>query len=338
MLTKHLSTMIRAGIPLLESLSTLEKQAKSKAGKAVIAGVRDEVEGGVKFATALSKYPKSFDPMYIGMIQIAEESGTLEESLSYLVIQLTKNIQLKKKIKAALMYPTLVVAVAVVMGGLIAIFVLPKLTGFFLAIEVELPLSTRVLLWIANFMEVWGWLVGIGIIAMGIIWKLLMRGEGFRRVWQKMLMRMPAVGRVVSESTYAQLMRNLGMMVKNGVPMLSAIDTVTRTMDLLPVRDVLEKVAEEVKGGMGIGESMEKVGGKVFPSLLIQMVMVGGKTGKIEETLLYLADYYEDEVDEAAKTLNTLLEPILLILVGLMVAWIALAVISPIYELTGSIR
>ncbi len=224
------------------------------------------------------------------------------------------------------------------MGGLIAIFVLPKLTGFFLAIEVELPLSTRVLLWIANFMEVWGWLVGIGIIAMGIIWKLLMRGEGFRRVWQKMLMRMPAVGRVVSESTYAQLMRNLGMMVKNGVPMLSAIDTVTRTMDLLPVRDVLEKVAEEVKGGMGIGESMEKVGGKVFPSLLIQMVMVGGKTGKIEETLLYLADYYEDEVDEAAKTLNTLLEPILLILVGLMVAWIALAVISPIYELTGSIR
>jgi len=337
MLTKHLSIMIKAGIPILESLSTLQEQAKTKAARMVLAGVAESVRGGAKLSEGLAQYPKVFDNLYVSVVQIAEESGTLEESLAYLVTQRTKSYQLKKKVQSAMMYPALVLSVTGLIGGAIAFFVLPQLVEFFSLLDVELPLSTRILIGAGEIMRDWGWLIGIVLVGIVMGFLALMRGRKFRKRVQKMILKFPIVGVIVQEANVATVARNLGVMVKNGVPLMQALTATANTLTSLPLKDELIKVGEKVKGGGEMGGNLLKYAPS-YPTLMARMVQVGEKTGKLDESLIYLAEFFEEEVEEKAKNLSTVLEPIMLVTIGLVVAGVAMAVISPIYELTGNIR
>lgn len=336
--TKHLATMIKSGIPIADALDTLAIQTESGAFKSIIESIHTAVENGQSLTKALKKHPKVFDEFYVSLITISEETGTLDENLDFIAKQLGKNIALKKKVQAATLYPTLVFVAALVMGGFIALYVLPQLVTLFEAFQVELPLTTRILLVIANAFKYHGFGIVAGLIASVLCFNLLVVTPMVKPLWHRVLLQLPLVGAFISSTNLAQFSRNLGILVKSGVPISDSIEVTANTLKNEVFKSDLLAVGTALKGGKSIREAMEKGGYQEFPPLVSRMIGVGEKTGNLDDALLYLGDFYEEEIDTFSKNLTTVLEPILLLAIGLAVGFVALAIITPIYELSGSIR
>lgn len=334
--TKHLAVMIKAGIPLVEALENLTNDAKGNSKK-IIAAVSNKVGAGESLVKSLSYASPSFDAVYLAMIGVGEESGTLDTTLQYLAEQLNKVHALRRKIKGALLYPSLVLGLMFVIAMSLSLFVLPKLTDFFAAFETELPLSTKILLWFANLMKNYGLLIVGGMIAIVFLLGMIMNLRWVKPWWHKVLLRLPYIGHMNSISSVTEVMRNLGILLSSGVPIVKAWDIIINATSNEFIKGQLTTVREEVITGSMIGETMRKKNIWTIPFIAQRMLSVGERTGKIDEMAIYLADYYEEELDAASKNLSTVLEPILLVIVGLMVAFLALAIISPIYQITGSI-
>jgi type IV pilus assembly protein PilC len=336
--TKHLSTMIKAGIPISDALASLSKQHKSKKFKEIIEDVLSNIENGKSLAESLKRHPNVFNNFFISLIEIGEESGTLEENLEFLAKQMAKDFTLRKKIQGALLYPGLVFGAATIMGSAISLFVLPKLVDFFDAFDIELPLTTRILLFIAQAMRSYGFLIIGGFFALIIGFYVFIQLPKVKPVWHKIVLKLPIFGNLIAYGQLASFSRNFGVLIKSGVPITRSLDVTSNTLsNVVFVKDV-KKLSEELTKGRVIAAELRKKRYKEFPPLVVQMIDVGETTGKLDETLLYLGDFYEEEIDNISKNLTTVLEPILLVGIGIVVAFIALAIISPIYELTGSIR
>lgn len=335
--TKRLSVMMKAGIPLSEALTTLSDQTKSPAFKKIILDLEHEVQNGQPLNKALKKYPEVFDVLYTGLIGLSEESGTLDENLIFLSEQIAKNFNLKNKIKSALLYPGLIISVTIILGGFISIFILPKLTDFFSAFNIKLPLSTQILLWFANLMKNYGFLIFGGIFILALIVAALAQLPPIKFFWHKIQLRLLFFGKIIQYGQLARFSRNLGMLIKSGVPISQALDVTAGTLSNLKYRSDLLEIKHSLAKGKEIGITMAGRNFFEYPALVSRMIAVGEKTGKLDETLLYLADYFEEEIDNIMKNLTTILEPILLVFIGLVVGFVALAIISPIYDLTGSI-
>lgn len=336
--TKHLATMIKAGIPIAEALATLVDQTKSLQFKKVLSGVLADVENGQSLAKSLQKYPRVFDQFYISLIEVGEESGTLEENLEFLAKQLAKDYALRKKIQGAMLYPGLVFAATTIMGGFIALFILPKLVDFFSAFEIELPLTTKILLFFANTMKDYGVWLALGLLGFLFLTSLVLRLPKVKPKWHQLILKFPLFGEMLLYGQLARFARNLGTLVKSGVPVTKSLETTAATLSNLKFKADLIEIGQFLAKGKNIGVALEQKKFSEFPPLVSKMISVGEKTGKLDETLLYLGDFYEDEIDNISKNLTTILEPVLLISIGLVVGFVALAIISPIYELTGSIR
>lgn len=336
--TKHMATMIKAGIPISDALSTLSAQTNSLSFRKIIDAVSADVQNGQTFAKALGKHPRVFDQFYVSLIGISEKSGSLDENLEFISKQLAKNYNLKKKIQTAMLYPTLIFIAVTIMGGFISFFILPQLVDFFSAFDIELPLTTRILLFIANAFKNYGVLIAIGFVGTFISLKLLTKTKYIKPLWDTFLIKIPIFGTFVSSSNLAQITRNLGVLIKSGVPVAQSIDITAGTLSNLKFKNDLLRIGASLTKGRNISESIEKGNYHEFPPLVSKMIGVGEKTGKLDESLLYLGDFYEEEIDNFSKNLTTILEPLLLITIGLVVGFVALAIITPIYELTGSIR
>lgn len=335
--TKHLSVMIKAGITLSESLDILIAQSKSGVFKKTLAKVSEDVKNGQRLTVAFGKNPKVFDQFYISLISVGEESGTLEKSLEFLSEQLAKDYNLRKKIKAAMLYPALVFAATFIMGGFISLFILPKLVDFFEAFEVQLPLSTKILLFFANTMKNYGVLILFAFLVIWLIGYLAVQLKSIKPLWHRLILKAPLFGQLLAYSQLARFSRNFGVLLKSGVPITQSLQTTADTLSNLKFKNDLTVINEALTKGKSIGDALIENKFDEFPLLVVKMIAVGEKTGKLEEVLLYLADFYESEIDDISKNLSTILEPILLIVIGLVVGFVALAIISPIYELTGSI-
>ena len=336
--TKHLSVMLKAGIPLTEGLEILIAQTRSQSFKRMLEQSYKSLKNGKSLGQSLSQSGKAFNHFYISIIDVGEESGTLEQSLEFLADQLRKEYYLKKKVQGALLYPGIVMSAIVVMGSFIAFFILPQLVGFFGSFNIELPLATKILLGIAKFFQSWGIASAIGLVIFTIAWSFFVRTSHGKPFWHWLLLHVPVLGTIIKDTELVQLCRNLGVLLKSGVPIVRSLETAENTLTNLHFQRALAHVLQEAKKGKSVAEGLQDNKHYQFPLIVIKMIEVGEKTGKLDESLLYLGDYYEEEIDNLAKNLSTILEPILLIIIGLVVAFIALAVISPIYELTGSIR
>jgi len=227
---------------------------------------------------------------------------------------------------------------AIIMGGFISLAVLPKLVDFFSAFEIELPTSTKILLFIANFMKAYGLLFFIGLFIFFFLLGLFLNSKPIKPWWHKVLLKMPLFGNLIRSGQLARFSRNMGTLLQSGVPITKALDTTAATLDNLTFKNHLAIVSDTLSKGKHIGVALEQHKFTEFPPLVSKMITVGEKTGKLEDTLIYLSEFFEDEIDTLSKNLTTILEPILLVVIGLTVAFVALAIISPIYELTGSIR
>lgn len=336
-LTKHLGTMVKAGVPISEAIATVKDQAKSGSLIKLLTVVEREVENGQTLTKALSKYKDVFDDFYLSLVEAGETSGTLEQNLIFLADQLGKDYSVKKKVQSALLYPGLIVTAAVVMGGFVSWFVLPKLVDFFTAFDVKLPLSTRILLAVSTFMRDNGLQLAIGIGITTVVVGLLYQIKAVKFFWQSILIRLPFIGEIVKDGQLARFTRNLGTLLKSGLPVTDALTVTAKTMSNLKFRADILKVTDSVANGKTILESMEKKSMPEFPRLVTRMIGVGEKSGKLDEMLLYVSEFYEEEIDNTSRNLTSLLEPVLLLAIGLIVGFMALAIISPIYQLTGSI-
>ena len=336
--TKHMSTMVKSGIPVPEALDMLIAQQKSAAFARILKIVLKEIENGQSLARAMEKHPKVFDQFYVSLIEVGEESGALEENLEFLSKQLAKDYNLRKKIQGAMFYPALVFGATFVMGGFISLFILPKLVDFFSAFDIELPLPTKILLFFANLMKNYGVVTLIGVFVALFILSRILALPKIKPKWHALILKAPLFGKMIAYGQLARFCRNLATLLKSGVTVTKSLETTAKTLSNLRFRNDLTQIAQEITKGKNIGDILEQKGYSEYPSLVTKMIKVGEKTGKLEDTLAYLGDFYEEEIDDISKNLTTILEPIMLIMIGIVVGFVALAIISPIYELTGSIR
>lgn len=335
--TEHLFLMIKGGIPLTEALETLKNEAKSRPFKKALNDILKRVLEGENLSKTLGKHPRIFNKFYQSVVRTGEESGSLEENLKYLTSSLENQYSLKRKIIGALIYPALIVVIALIIISIITFFILPKLLSLFRVLEIELPFATRILLAGGTFLQkYWIFILG-GIFLLFLIWRILQKIKFIRFYFHKASLSFPLFGRVIKNRNLAEFSRTFYTLLKSGLPILEALDICIETIQNEVFRKNLYSVRLGVERGEKISQGLKR-SPETFPSIFSQMVLVGERTGSLEEGFLYLAKFHEKEVDSTIKSLSVLLEPVLLILVGLFVAFVALAVITPIYQFTSGLR
>ncbi len=336
---KHLSMFLKSGIPLDEALETLaEGQDKGSINK-VAKSVRLQIQNGQTLHEAFARESDSFDLFFVSMVEIGEVSGTLEKSLEFLANKITRETALRKKIQAMLYYPGVVVGAAVIIGSFISFFVLPKLSEMFKSFDVQLPLITRMLLFIANGVKDYGFFVLLGIFAAFVLVRTLISvWDKFRFFWHSIKLRLPFVGKIILSAALSAFFRNIGIMLSSGLSIEYALRTEAKISENLVMKKIAEDLHRAITQGGKIGDEMGKTNNSIFPKLCSRMISVGEMSGKLEESCMYLADYFEDETEVQAKNMAAILEPMLLLGIGIIVAFVAMAIILPIYSLTGSIH
>ena len=339
---KHLSTMIKSGINLNEALEVIAEQTSSKKFSRVIFKIIDKVKTGQSLGSALSSFPKEFDPFFINIIKIGEESGTLEDNLNYLADEMEDRIELQRNIKGAAFYPAIIFASTIGLGLILAYFVLPKITRLFKTLSFELPLSTKILLGVAELMENHGNLVVLGFIGSIIFFRILIAQKFVKPLWHSLLIKMPIIGGIIINYNLVLIHGTLAILLKSGLTIDQAMKITTDTTSNLVYHKKLKLMMPEIQKGKSISNILlsfkQSKRKPLFPLLSIKMIGVGEKSGRLDESLGYLSEYFEKEMDNTPKNLTTVLEPILLIMVGLIVGFVAISVISPIYQITGKFR
>lgn len=334
---KHLSLMIKGGLSLRASLVTIQEQSKNKRFKDIIDSVINGIDNGQPLATALSRYPKAFDAFYINMIKIGEESGSLRDNLDHLASQLERTYELKEKIKGAMIYPLIILITVLVLSGGITIFILPKIMPLFRIFNIDLPLATKILIWVTEFLKDYGVILLIALIVAAFLFYLSLRVRAIKLFFHKFILRVPVFGVINRNVNLVYFTQNLGTLLKSGVPIVSALDITQATLENLIYKREVREIIEEVKKGISISDCLDKKE-RIFPLMVSRMIAVGEKTGNLEDTLVYMSDFYGKEVIKATQNLSTILEPVLMIIIGIIVGFVALAIISPIYELTRGLR
>lgn len=336
--TKHISLMLKSGIALPESILILKKQTSHAPFRKLLQRVHEEIANGQPLYKALSQYPNVFNAFYVSLIKVAEESGSLEENLDYLAVHLKKQHDFSGKVRSALLYPSIVLSVALIAGFGLSIFVLPKLIDLFASLDIELPITTKALLLFARIMRDYGIFLLGGLIFLFALMRWAITIKSIKPRWHSFLLSLPVLGIFIQNIELASMFRNIGTMLGAGVHISTALDAQLSTTSNYVYKNYLSEIKNGVKKGKSIEETLTNSNKKFMPLIATRMIGVGEKTGKLDETLTYLGDYFEDEVDETSRNLPTILEPAILIIVGLIVAFIAFSIIGPIYQFTGSVK
>lgn len=334
---RHLAVMLDAGIPLHEALGVLEEQIADPSLQYVLRSAIADLADGLPLHMSIAKFPKLFDAFFINAMSVGESSGTLSSTLRYLSVQLEKSEDLKGKVQSALLYPAIVFTGALGIGAYLAFFMLPKILPLFTSLNVTLPPTTRALLAISGWLAAyWPWFVG-GVILLAVGISLLARINAVRYAFYQALLRMPVAGKLVQDLQTAKFSRILGTLLNSGVTIVTALGVTAESIDNLVYKKEIEAISHAVDRGETIGAEL-RLHKRLFSLTTASMVGVGERTGKLSESLITLAEFAEREVDRTTRDLSTLIEPITLMVVGLLVGFVALSIITPIYQITQGIH
>lgn len=332
----NLSSMMTAGLSLSRALEILERQTKNEKFKNAIGEILKEISRGGTLSAGMAKFPKIFSPLFVAMVRAGEESGTLAQSLLVVGDQLEKSYALKKKIKGALIYPSVVLSTLVIIGILMFMFVVPTLASTFKELNVALPASTKIIMWISDFISN-HFVVGlVGFIAVVALFVYALRTKIGKRIFEKTLFYLPVVGALVRQSNAAQTCRTLSSLLSSGVSILEALVITRDVLQNSYYKKVMTVASERVQKGISLSSVFLEYK-TVYPELVGEMVEVGEETGKVTQMLLNVAVYYEDEVDSATKNMSTIIEPILMVVIGVSVGFFAISMISPMYSVMSGI-
>jgi type IV pilus assembly protein PilC len=335
--TRQLSTLQDAGLPILRSLQILEGQQKPGLLKAIIGGVADEVEGGGTLSDAMSKYPKAFDKLYVNMISAGEAGGVLDLILSRLADFMEKAAKLKKKVIGAMIYPAVVISIAVGIVSMIMIFVIPKFEDIFKDFGTKLPAITQLLLTISRwFANDYGWAYILGFpFAWMIFIKLVKLSEGGRYVVDAVKLKIPVLGGILSKTAIARFARTLGTLISAGVPILDAINITKETVGNEVYSRALIKVHDAIREGESMADPLRAT--KICDAIVVNMIDVGEETGDLDKMLIKVADNYDNDVDVLVGSLISILEPIMVVVLGLIVGFIVIALFAPMISLIQTV-
>lgn len=334
-MAKNLSAMLAAGLSLSRALSVIERQSDNKRLKTVVVRISESVKKGSSFHSALTEQPKIFSELFIAMTKAGEESGSLANALTVIALQMERAEELVRKIRGAMIYPSIIIIAVVIVGILMLMYVVPTLTNTFTQLGVQVPLATRIIVALSDFIVAYTILVFTGLTVFVIGGIIFIHSKFGGRVVLAIALYLPIVGELVRETYTARASRTLSSLLSAGVPVLDALSITKEVVHADAFAKVVEEAEVHVKKGDLLSTSFAEHA-KLYPILMSEMVAVGEETGKVAEMLKQIAEFYEEDVAEKTKNLSTIIEPVLMLLIGTVVGIFAVSVIAPIYSLSSA--
>ncbi|MBW1699100.1 MAG: type II secretion system F family protein [Deltaproteobacteria bacterium] len=336
MMTRQLATLVGAGFPLVSAIDSLIPQTKSQTFRKILAHIKESVVEGNTFADSLSPYPGIFSSLYVNMVHASETSGTLEIVLERLADITEKQEAFKNRIRTALAYPLLMSLIGVLVLFLLLAYIVPNITVIFTDMNQALPAPTLFLIHVSDFIKLYWWVFLFVLVAFAVTLRSVRRTVKGRRFIDKIILFLPAVGPLSKKVAAARFSRTLGSLLENGVSLLPSLDIVKNIVGNVLIADAVEAAAREVGKGQGLGRSL--AASDLFPSLCIQMIQVGEQSGELEKLLYKSATVFENEVESTIMRLTALLEPVMILVMGVIVGFIVLSICLPIFEMNQLIR
>ena len=335
--TKNLSGMLKAGLPLSRSISVLQKQTKNQKLNAILTELNNEINAGGTLSSGLGKFPKVFSKLFVSMVRAGEESGNMAGALSEIGINIKKSNSLTKKIKGALMYPGVILSAMVVIGILMFAFVVPTLARTFKEIGTEIPASTKFIIALGDFFShnLILSLVGFILIVFGFVY--LFKAPFMSKYIDYFVLRIPVIGEMTKQLNTARTTRSLSSLLLSGVPIIHAIEITQDVVQNIYYKKVLEEAKKTIEKGSPLS-NIFKLNSNLYPVMMSEMVQVGEETGELSSMLLQIASFYEEEIENKTKNLSTIIEPLLMVFIGIAVGFFAISIISPMYKVMDGIK
>jgi type IV pilus assembly protein PilC len=334
--TRQFSTMINAGLPLVQALDILAQQTENKVLADVTRQVVYDVESGQTLADALRKHPKAFGDLYVNMVAAGEAGGILDTILLRLAQFLEKNDAIVRKVKGAMVYPGVIISVAVIAISVLLIFVIPTFQNMFASVNLELPLPTRIVIGASNVLKNYWWAIsgvaGFGVFSLNRYYKT---APGRLQI-DRLLLKTPVLGDVIRKAAVSRFTRTLGTLISSGVSILDGLEITARTAGNMVIHNAVMESRSSIAGGETIAGPLQK--SKVFPPMVISMIAVGEQTGGLDEMLSKIADFYDEEVDAAVTTLLSLMEPVMIVVLGVIVGGMVVAMYLPIFDMVNAVQ
>lgn len=329
---RQLATMMKAGVPLVQALQLVSQGHENPSVRELIGKVKNDIEAGGTLAEALGKHPLYFDDLFVNLVEAGEKSGTLEALLDKVALYKEKTEALRAKVKKAMFYPTAVLVVAFIVSGILLIFVVPTFQELFTSFGADLPAFTLFVIGLSEFLQKWIWavLLGIGLTIFTFV-QAHKRSRKFRRFLHRVQLKMPIVGDIFYKSAVARFARTLSTMFAAGVPLVEALESVAKASGNIVFEEAIYEIREQVATGLQLTLSMSQTG--LFPNMATQMVAIGEESGALDDMCAKVADYYEDEVDNLVDALSSLIEPLIMAVLGVMVGGLVIAMYLPIFKL-----
>jgi type IV pilus assembly protein PilC len=334
--TRQFATMINSGLPLVQSLDILAQQTENKALAEVTRQVVYDVESGNTLADALDKHRNAFSPLFVNMVAAGEAGGILDTILLRLATFLEKNDAIIRKVKGALVYPAVILSVAVVAVVVLLVFVIPTFQQMFASVNLELPLPTRIVIGLSNLLQGWWWAMILGAAATAFGIRAYYQTETGRLNIDRFLLKFPVLGDLLRKSAISRFTRTLGTLLSSGVAILDGLEITARTAGNRVIHDAVMESRGSIAGGETIAGPLEQSG--VFPPMVTSMIAVGEATGGLDEMLSKIADFYDDEVDAAVSTLLSLMEPVMIVVLGVVVGGMIVAMYLPIFDMINAVQ
>jgi len=334
--TRQFATMINAGLPLVQSLSILAQQTENQTLKDITKAVVYDVEAGNTLADALAKHPKAFSGLYVNMVAAGEAGGILDTILLRLATFLEKNDALVRKVKGALVYPAVIISVAIIAIAVLLVFVIPTFSSMFASVNMELPLPTRVVIRASDLLTRFWWAIILGAVALVVGLRSYYSTPDGRRNIDGMLLKAPVLGDLLRKSAVSRFTRTLGTLISSGVSILDGLEITAKTAGNRVVHDAVMQSRQSIAGGETIAGPLQNSG--VFPPMVISMISVGEQTGGLDEMLTKIADFYDAEVDVAVSALLSLMEPVMIVVLGVIVGGMVVAMYLPIFDMVNAIQ
>lgn len=337
MFTRNLQVMVASGLSLPKSLQVLAAQTKSKKFQKTILNINEKVTKGENFSDSLKEYPDVFSELFQNMIKVGEETGNLTEVLKTLAQQMEKEHELKSKIIGALIYPAVIIAAMIGIGILMLVMVVPKLAETFKDLGTELPVTTKFIIFLGTFFTERWYLVFLIIFVIIFLFRFISKTKQGKKIIDSLFLKLPIISSIIKKTNSAYTVRNLSSLIASGIPIVKSLEIVSGTMGNIYYKNAILEAAEKVGKGGKLSDALQSYQ-NIYPPIVFQMIQVGEETGETSNILAKLADFFEEEVGNATKNLVSVIEPVLMLIVGAAIGFFAISIIQPMYSMLGSIK
>lgn len=334
--TRQLSSMLASGLTLLRALQIYKDEIENESMRDIVTGVINDIEEGKTFSYSIAKYPNVFTPIYISLIKAGESSGLLDKVLLRLANNLEKQSKLKSTVKSALLYPAIIVVLMLFVMFIMMIFVIPQLSVLYTNLNVPLPLPTKIIVGLSGFIGAFWPLIFILIIVLIVLFRRWRKTEQGQIIMDNIILKLPVFGKLISQTILSEFSRTLGLLIGTGTLVVESLLETADTTGNIYYKNAIKSISKQVEKGISVGDAMSSY--SLFPPMLVQLVKIGEQTGKMDETLTKASEYFEGEVNQTVKTLTTALEPFIMVVLGVGVAFLIVSVITPIYSLISSLQ